>query len=413
VLDRGRDVQAGLDAVLRRRGLDAADASLASELVYGSLRLGLRLDWITSRFLRSPAATPRWLQRILRLAAYEVLRLDRVPAYASASWAVEAAKARGGKRLAGLANAVLRRVAELADAGVDPELFREDGCDDVRFLSRLHSCPEWIVRSWLADYGEEATEVLLRAQAAPPAVGVVLAPEHPDAGRLAEALENDPRLLARQGLGFALAPGPVPEALASADPAAWRRRSFAARQALLALDPAAWSGPVWDACAGQGGKTRVLVEEGAVPVLATDPHTGRLARLREWAEASGANVWCAAADARTPPPLAKAPGAVLLDVPCTGLGVLSRRPDIKWKRKAKDVKSLQRTQAAMLDNALAALPVGGSLAYLTCTLARRENEDAVERVLKRSPVREDVRFSTDGDAKLGEFFFASLLRRTG
>ncbi|MDK2955159.1 MAG: rRNA (cytosine967-C5)-methyltransferase [Desulfovibrionales bacterium] len=411
-LDRRLDVQAALDEVLRNRNLIPADAALASELTYGSLRLGLRIDYLLSKFLRKPEKSPLLFRRILRLAAYELLYLDRAPAYASVHWAVEAVKRNAGKGLAGAANAVLRRMAELAEAGVDPEIYREDGCGEVLYLSRFYACPEWIVALWLKDYGPETARRLLAEQAAPPALGVAVIPGRPETDDLAARLASHPGLLARQGLGFALPAGPAPEFLASADPAAWRRQSFAARQALLSLDPAAWTGPVWDACAGQGGKTRLLLEAGAGPVLATDVHRGRLARLRDYLADSGANAMAAAASALQPPPLQRAPGAVLLDVPCSGLGVLSRRPDIKWKRRPEDLRRLSNVQSDMLENGLNALKPGGVLAYLTCTVCRRENESAVEKTLKRRrDVRETMRFSTSPEASLGERFFASLLQR--
>lgn len=411
-LDRGLDVQAALDEVLRNCNLIPADAALASELTYGSLRLGLRIDYLLSKFLRKPAKSPLLLRRILRLAAYELLHLDKAPAYASVHWAVEAVKRGVGKGLAGVANAVLRRVAELAEAGVDPEIYRDDGCGEARYLSRLYACPEWIVELWIKDYGPETARRLLAEQAAAPALGVGLTPGRSETEDLAEKLASQPGLLARQGFGFALPAGAAPEFLATADPAAWRRQSFAARQALLFLDPVAWPGPVWDACAGQGGKTRLLLEAGAGPVLATDVHRGRLARLRDFLADSGANAMAVAATALHPPPLRSAPGAVLLDAPCSGLGVLSRRPDIKWKRRPQDLGPLSKLQASMLENGLNALKPGGVLAYLTCTICRRENEDAVEAILRRRrDVRETMRFFTDPEAPFGERFFASLLQR--
>jgi 16S rRNA (cytosine967-C5)-methyltransferase len=246
-----------------------------------------------------------------------------------------------------------------------------------------------------------------------PAKGPVKGPAH-DPGSLREQLAALPGLLDHAGLGFAFPAGTRLESfLDSQALGALSRGSFAARRALLALEPASWAarwpGPVWDACSGRGGKARVLRELG-LDVRASDPHRGRIRALRAELPTVPATV----ADALEGPPeelfADQAPAVVLLDAPCSGLGVLSRRPDIKWHRAPGDVADLAALQGRLLD--AAARPETRAIAYITCTLAPRENEEAVRRFLEaHADFSEAVRFATPPTSPLGEYFFASLLVR--
>ncbi|HBR06396.1 MAG TPA: antitermination protein NusB [Desulfovibrio sp.] len=402
---RGQDLQAALDAALHEVRPGLLDAGLATELAYGYLRLKGRVDFALSRFLARPGEVPEKLALGLGLAAYELLFLDKVPAYASVSWAVEWAKGQGQGRLSGLFNAVLRRVAEVGEGARSPEFFRQDAADEVEFLCRWHSCPEWIVRLWRTAYGPERAEAYLAAQTRAPALGLVLAPGRQ--GRdLAHMLERDPDLLVRDGRGFAFPAGTELDLDAEAARHV-TRQSFAAREALKVLAPGSWPEPVWDACAGRGNKTRHLQEMGK-RVIASDIHHGRLKALRR----ALPEVPCFRARADLPAPLKDAPGTVLLDLPCTGLGVLARRPDIKWKRSMKDARALARTQAAILDASYETVAPGGLVAVITCTLNPDENELLVEGFLKRTPGSKLVRqWTTPQDSQLGEFFFSALIEK--
>lgn len=401
---RTQDAQAALDAVLRELRPDHRDAALATELTYGYLRLKGRVDFVLSRFLDRPGDLPDKLRLGLGLAAYELVHLDKVPAYASVSWAVDWAKGEEKGRFAGLFNAVLRHVADAAAEARGPEFYRRDA-DDIEFLCRWHSCPEWIVRLWLSAYGRERALAYLQAQTAPPALGLLV-----DNGRrgrdLCRILEADPDRLASSGRAFAFPAG----AALDLDGEAARlvsRQSYAARESLSVLAPGSWPDPVWDACAGRGNKTRHLVDYGKV-VWASDTHYGRLKALRRHLP----EVPCFRARADLPAPLRREPGSILLDLPCSGLGVLSRRPDIKWKRTPKDLRNLVRLQAAVLDASWESLRPGGTLAVITCTLNPDENELLVQAFLKRTPDAALLRtWTTPHDSPLGEFFYSARLEK--
>ena len=402
---RGQDLQAALDTALREVNPGPLDAGLATELAYGYLRLKGRVDHVLSRFLARPGEVPEKLALGLGLAAYELLFLDKVPAYASVSWAVDWAKTQGEGRLSGLFNAVLRRVAEVGEAARTPDFYRQGAADEVEFLCRWHSCPEWIVRLWRTSYGPERAEAYLAAQTKAPALGLVLALGR-QARDLSRVLERDPELLARDGRSFAFAAGTDLDLDAEASRFV-SRQSYAAREALAVLTPGSWPEPVWDACAGRGNKTRHLLEMGK-KVIASDVHHGRLKALRK----ALPDTPCFRARADLHAPLKQAPGTVLLDLPCTGLGVLSRRPDIKWKRTMKDARALARTQAAIFDASYESVAPGGLVACITCTLNPDENELLVDGFIKRTPGAKLVRqWTTPQDSQLGEFFFSALIEK--
>ncbi len=400
-LFQNNGLQAALDSALRspsRSAMQSRDAALATELAYGYLRLKGRVDHILSTFLDNPGKLPNSLLLTLGLGAYEILFLDKVPGYASVDWAVEHAKAVSGKRMAGLCNAVLRKVSQLGESAHDPDFFCRDG-SNADFLARYHSCPAWIVELWLKSYGPEATEHYLKAQSRPPAMGLHLDPETDFA-----VFEDAPGFMFRDGRALAFEPGRGPKL----PPGGAVSQSFAAHQALMALDPASWPVPVWDACCGRGNKTRLLLETCKGPVFASDLHKGRLKALHR--DLPQVPVFRAAAD--KPSPLKDGPGTIFLDLPCSGLGVLSRRPDIKWKRRPDDIARLEKTQAAILDASCAVLGQGGRLAVLTCTLNPGENQEQVQGLMKRNNGLKLVReWTTLPDSLLNEFFWGALLEK--
>lgn len=410
----GQDLQPALDAAIRQGGLDARDAGLATQLVYGALRLKGRLDALLDRFLSDPGRIPAKLRDILELAAYELLFLDKVPGYASVDWAVSATRADCGQGLAGLANAVLRKVSQLGDAAHDPQFFREGARDEASFLARWYSCPEWIVRLWRAQMPPEGVLAALEAQMAPPALGLRLNPFHASYAALRDDLASREGLLLAEGACLAFAPGSL--SAAELDPllatGALTRQSAASQLAVLGLAPAAWPGPIWDACAGRGGKSLLLAEQGLPPALASDPSAARIGGLPGECRRLGLPAIAAARAAADAPPLASWSGTILIDAPCSGLGVLARRPDSKWKRTARDCKELVALQRRILKCCYELLEPGGALAYLTCTLNRDENENAVAFLLAAYPdARLELELRPAPDPLLNECFYSALIRR--
>ncbi len=412
-LNTTTDVQAALDAQIVARRLAPRDIGLATELTYGYLRLKGRLDALLDHFLRAPGKLPARVRLILGLAAYELSYLDRVPAYASVNWAVEAVKADFGQGMSRMANGVLRSVERLGADALNQDFYRQGSRDETDFLSRYYSCPRWIVELWLGEQGREATLALLRAQVAPPAVGLRVNAAKPGALALRDELSVRPDCLLSQDWTLAFAPGARPMEEGALTQGLATRQSAASQLALMALEPAGWPAPVWDCCCGRGGKALSLLEKGVAPVWASDVTFARLRQLPSESRRLGlpaVPTFLARADA--PAPLSAQTGTVLVDAPCSGLGVLSRRPDSKWKRSAADLPGLAELQGNILEQAFAALRPGGRLAYITCTVSRAENEAQIESLLRRHG---DARLLLSGpsplDWPLGEFFFHALLSR--
>jgi len=411
-LRRDMDLQAALDKAIIKRGLLPRDASMTSELCYGYIRLRARIDFVLDSFLKNPKGLPANIRLVLGLAAYEILHLDRVPGYASVDWAVEAAK-RSGKGLAGLVNAVLRKVSDLGERALEPGFFRRDNPGEALFLSRYYSMPQWIVDAWIEAYGRENARNYLKASARPAPTGLRINASRPEAAEIYDELKSGEPPVERLDHGLAYEPGACPDVVEYQALGLVSRQSLAAQQVMIELGCDAWPAPIWDACAGRGGKTCMLVERGRGPVWASDLNFARLRGLRSELSRLGLPelpVFQARAD--TPFVLAKRPETVLLDLPCTGLGVLSRRPDIKWKRTPQDVRRLAELQARIITAAYGRLRRGGCVAVITCTLMPEENDKVLDGFLKdHSDAEVEKAWQTASDSDLREFFWGVLIRK--
>jgi 16S rRNA (cytosine967-C5)-methyltransferase len=355
--------------------LSEADRRLAQELAYGVLRLRGRLDYMLAPLVRGGfGRLERDVVDVLRLGAYQLLELDRVPAYAAVSDAVEQAKACAGRGAGSLTNAVLRRVSrEYADSC----RFPDRGTDPVGYLATWGSHPRWLLERWLARAPLEEVERLVAYNNARPAVHLSLI-DPPDQAlqRLRSAgIRADPVALAPASLRIDSSELLRALGLVRAivqDPGA------AVVLEYMALDP---ESRVVDLCAAPGGKAALLAARGH-DVLALDVVRSRLARVletRSRLELTRLNV--ALADS-TRPPLSGAE-VILLDAPCTGTGTLARHPDGRWRLGPGDLEALSGLQRRLLDGAAQALAPGGLLVYATCSLEPEENEEQVEAFLRR------------------------------
>ncbi len=422
----GAPLQAALDQVLRAARLGPLDAALATNIAYGTLRCKERLEWLLHKFLTRPGRVIPAHKDILLLAAYELIFLDAVPAYASLTWAVDASKAAFGPTLGGLSNAVLRKVAALGEKARDYDFFATEISDPRQLASVWHCQPDWISAHFAASYPAAEARAYLEAFLAEPVLGVRTNARRPGWESLAADLAREAGCLAaqEQRLAFSAAHKPaqleqlIREGLAS-------RQSYAAQEALAALlniaraaaadFSLALPGGVWDACAGHGGKTCALLEQGIAVKLASDPHAGRLAGLREDLARLGlADIAPAlvVADAAAPCPLQACPPVILADVPCSGLGTLNHRPDVKYNRRPEDLPGLAGLQHRIVDNLYACLPPGGWLLYLTCTLNPTENEGQIASLTARHPGAELVgAWRTPPDSPAHEFFYGAVVRK--
>ncbi|AGW12746.1 transcription antitermination factor NusB [Megalodesulfovibrio gigas] len=415
VLGTQRPLQEALDARLSgdpALKTSPKDRALATNLVYGTLRHMGRLESILGRFLRKPGNVPPAGSRILLAAAYELLFLHRIPAYATLNWAVEAMKRQVGPQLAGLANAVLRKVADIGPAHQDLSTYRR-GNDFKQAAAAYYSLPPWLIDLLIKEKGREEALLYMEAFLREPPLGLRINRTRPGHEAVFTSIATMHACLGAELPWIMLHPDNDLDVASLVEKGMASRQSAASQAALQALQPADWPTPVWDACAGHGGKTLWLVEAGVQPVWASDVHRGRLAGLKTDAVRLGLPVPPVfAASGTQPPPLRHAPRTILLDAPCTGLGVIARRPDIKWHRRPEEVQTLARVQRQLLERCWSVLPSGGRLAYITCTLTHAENAGQVERFLAgHADARELTRHATPPASLAREFFFASLLEK--
>ncbi|MBN2204990.1 MAG: methyltransferase domain-containing protein [Thermoleophilia bacterium] len=364
-------------------GLEPRDRALAFELVTGVLRRRGSCDAVLERAATAPRRIEPDLLDVLRLGAYQLLFLDRVPAYAVVDDAV--VMAGRSRRRRGFVNAVLRRVAA---EGRDV-LERLGAGEDDHALSVRFSVPEWIVALLRRDLGDEAATGVLEAagQAPERCVRVNTTVIAPVAARA--ALEAAGYTVAAvDGLDDALVvDGPSLESSAPFREGLVTPQSRGS-QLVAPVAVAGAEGAVLDLCAAPGTKTAHLAAlRPKAHIVAVDVDPGRVEALRRnlrrlqvpLAAAGDPGVAVVGADALAlPPEYAGAFDAVLVDAPCTGLGTMAARPDLRWRRRPADVARLATVQRRLLAAGAACVRPGGAVTYAVCTLTRQETTAVVE-----------------------------------
>lgn len=368
--------------------VDKRERALATELTYGVVRRLKTLDYLIGMFSARPvAAIDPWVRNALRLAVYQIEHLDRVPAPAAVNAAVEQVRRCGRGGLVGFANGVLRGFLR----GRDRVRFPDPETDPVAHLAVVYSHPEWLVRRWLERYGFAATRDLLEFDntAAPVTVRVNRLRTSPEelARRLAaEGVQARPGRWLQEVLvieGF-----PRLEDLPSFRAGLFQVQDEAAVLVGRVVDPRPGD-TVLDVAAAPGGKCTHLAElmDDRGRVIANDPHPGRLALIEENCRRLGIRcVEMTSMDGRAlPERFAGRAGRVLLDAPCSGLGVLRRRPDARWRKEEARIVELAALQRQLLAAAARCVAPGGVLVYSTCTTEPEENGQVVDAFLADHP----------------------------
>lgn len=424
---------------------EGRDRAFLAELVKGSLQWQGRYDHLIKAFSRrKPPADPATLT-LLRLTLHQMLGMDAVPAYAAIHQAGELCRLRPGARKVPFVNGMLQSIRrDVLGDGKDAVLgeenlrrhFRKPGGDPDAELAAWQSHPLWLVRRWVRHYGREATEAICAWNNLPVRLTFhVLAPKNPaeamtelasagcpvEQGPLERTLTADQRV-GRELLDDILGRSP------------WLIVQDAAVQAATGwlgqgLGPAADSkgAPVLDMCAAPGGKTAYLASRkaGSAWIIAMDNRPDRVALLQSTLkriEAEGVDV--VLAEGGRAPFGPETFGAVLLDGPCSGTGVLRHHPEGRWHLKKNIPARKAAVLAELADRAVDLLVPGGLLMYGTCSLEPEENEKVVDGLLAR---RDDLETAPDEagqwrkawlpgagpDGLQGDGFFAARLRKKG
>lgn len=385
-----RGAYAGLALEAEARPLKGPDRGLATELVHGVLRHRALLDFTLGTRLQRPLASlPVPIRNVLRLGLYQLMSLDRVPAAAACNTSVELAKAYGHPGTAALVNAVLRGLAKVREAG-DPWPAPPKDPFPV-YLSITESHPLWLIERWLGRLGTEQARRLAQANNQAPPVTIRTNLLRTSRDELAGRLEAE---------GVSVMPGRhAPEALhMTGSPAleeleAFQQGLFSVQDEasmLVARVVAPEPGElVIDACAAPGGKTTHLAElmGDTGQVLAGDIHRHRLKLVGTAASRLGLkSVKLAAGNAsRLGDKYKLRADRLLLDAPCSGLGVLRRRSDLRWRQSPQAIGQLAALQRSLLEGSCGTVKPGGVLVYATCSTEPEENEAVVAEFLTAHP----------------------------
>ncbi|HEX3465413.1 MAG TPA: transcription antitermination factor NusB [Candidatus Elarobacter sp.] len=367
-----RGAREALDYRLRKTALPPRDRAFATELAYGAIKMRRFLDFQLDPYVGDRAQTlPPPIAEILRLGTYQLRAMRGVEAYAAVSESVGLARKYGHKGTAGLVNAVLRRIASEPPREAD--------------LATQASLPTWVVNHWRERFGEDRLGAILAGVNAPAAAGVCV------------DLRNVSREDAQGALheaGIATSPSEIAHDVLVLDSDAssseverlanhrWHLHAETAAFPVDVLDPQPGQRIV-ELCCGRGNKTLQLASrtrDGAT-VLAVDDDPRKIAQTGTRLESAGVtSVALVAADAAAMKPAADA-DLVLLDAPCSGLGILGRQPEARWRKQPDDPARMASVQRKLIGAAAGGVKPGGALVYAVCSTDRREGEEVVDAFL--------------------------------
>ncbi|MBE6929317.1 MAG: 16S rRNA (cytosine(967)-C(5))-methyltransferase RsmB [Ruminococcaceae bacterium] len=389
-----------LAAAIEKDGLDARDAALCTGICYGVLQQRLYLDYCIAQFssLKMNKIAPTVLE-ILRIAAYQIYFLDKVPASAAVNEAVRQCRTHANPKAAGFVNAVLRKIAE----SPRPEVKAEDALDA---LSVRYSHPRPLVGLLAKNVGAEQIEALLAANNAPTPLSIRLntlkgTPEELICALRSEGLEvtQDEHLLTAASVPGS---GRITR-LQSFSRGLFTVQDKASQLCAAVVDPHPGE-EVLDLCSAPGGKSFAMAAlmENRGRIISCDLHAHKLPLIEEGAERLGVTILqtlCTDATKKQERFVGRF-DRVLADVPCSGLGVIRKKPDIRYKDIA-ELPKLPQIQEQILENAAEYVKPGGVLVYSTCTILHRENRKLVERVLEKHPELSLESFGLPGIGETG------------
>jgi 16S rRNA (cytosine967-C5)-methyltransferase len=374
-----------LEAEMRTAEMNELDKGLMNEIVTGVVRWQMKLDWVLTGFFHGNFTKAETnIKNALRVALYQILFLDKVPHSAAVNEAVEFIKRLRGQKVGDLVNAVLRNILRNLDNIRYPDINE----DKIQHLAVVESHPSWIVKRWVNRLGFEDAKKLLAANNERPDLTLRVNRLKIDFNYFLSQLEQHQIQFSKsEFLDFFVR---VKHMAGIGGSDLFRQGFFVVQDesaglAVQLLDPMPGD-RVIDMCAAPGGKATFIGElmKNVGEIVAVDRYETRLNLVRSACQRLGiANAHFIAADAAT---IQTAPAEkVLVDAPCSGLGVLAKKPDAKWKREPEDLVKLVQTQRAILENAAKHVKTDGVLVYSTCTMEPEENISLIHSFLADHP----------------------------
>lgn len=386
-----------LNTSLQKSGLSREDSGLTTELVYGTISRMNTLDYVLEEFVsKGIAKLQPWVRSLLRLSLYQILYLDRIPSHAAVNEAVNISKKRGHQGISGMVNGVLRNVLRAGELPV-----MQPDWSAAKRISIQHSHPMWMVQRWVEEYGAEAAEAICAANNESPAVSArvnttMISREKLLNEMLEQGIQVSPSEISPYGI---IARGGGNLALSS-----WYRDGYLSIQDESSMLVAEAVAPepgmkVLDCCAAPGGKTlhmgELMKDEGSI--YANDLHVHKAKLISDSAQRLGLDLIATGSGDALELENRFESGSfdrVLLDAPCTGLGVIRRKPDLKWRKLPEDVRGIAGLQRDLLASVSKLVKPGGVLVYSTCTTEKAENGDIVTSFLEQNPHFTAVTYSS-------------------
>ncbi len=377
------------DSILRkhigRAGISRIDQNLARELVSGVLRQRAKLDWLLDGSLKRGIRSLNSMEaNILRLGLYQIAFLNKIPSFAAVNESVELVKRFGRKEIIGLTNAVLRDIIRH-----EKYLKKPDTGDKIKDTAIEYSHPEWLIQRWARQFGWPDALKMLEFDNSPAPVVV-----------RANRLKISAEVLFEQLKAGGFEPGLseiLPQSIEINNPSGLVDNELFVRGHFYFQDPSAQAAGmlyrarsghrILDLCAAPGGKASLAAEQagGGTDIFALDISRQKLKRVKENFTRLGLDSWCLINGDAAEIKFKQSFDLVLADVPCTGLGVIRRRLDLRWRIKESDILRMAELQSRILDNAAKLVKPGGTLVYSTCTVTPEENQDQIEGFLACHP----------------------------
>ncbi|WP_332690154.1 16S rRNA (cytosine(967)-C(5))-methyltransferase RsmB [Halalkalibacter lacteus] len=374
-----------LNQTVNRANLDPRDVGLLTEIVYGTIQRKSTLDFYLQAFVKKGVDSLQdWVKVLLRLSVYQFVYLDRVPERAVVHEAVTIAKKRGHKGISGMINGVLRSILREGLPSID------DVGDKMQKLALETSFPAWILERWIHQYGFEETKAMCLSSLTPPSVTVRV-------NQVKATVDEVLELLREEGLDVnrgELSPDAIVVEKGNIFQTNTYKQGYVTAQdeSSMLVGRAVGATPgmrVADTCAAPGGKSTHIAEQmdDTGTVLSFDLHDHKVKLIHEQANRLGLTcIMAEAMDARKIHEKVVQPfDRVLVDAPCSGFGVIRRKPDIKWSKREQDIKAIKKIQLEILHSVAPFVKSGGTLIYSTCTVDKDENEESVAAFLAEHP----------------------------